>query len=91
MALDRYRHHVEQVRALGATTIASAHSPLITGGSIDTAFDLLIDLPNVEVPPAPVPPQALARLLPQAVLLLQAVLLVQPQVSPLHLLSRPSF
>jgi flavorubredoxin len=49
----RYRHHVEQVRALGATTIASAHSPLITGASVDTAFDLLVDLPNVEVPPAP--------------------------------------
>jgi len=41
------------VRALGATTIASAHSPLITGTSVDTAFDLLVDLPNVEVPPAP--------------------------------------
>jgi flavorubredoxin len=49
----RYRHHVEQVRALGATTIASAHSPLIAGASVDTAFDLLVDLPNVEVPPAP--------------------------------------
>jgi hypothetical protein len=51
--LERYRHHVEQVRALGATTIASAHSPLITGASVDTAFNLLVDLPNVEVPPAP--------------------------------------
>jgi hypothetical protein len=41
------------VRALGATTIASAHSPLITGTSVDAAFDLLVDLPDVEVPPAP--------------------------------------
>jgi flavorubredoxin len=49
----RYRDHVEHVRALGATTIASAHSPLITGASVDAAFDLLVDLPNVEVPPAP--------------------------------------
>lgn len=49
----RYRHHVEKVRALGATTIASAHSPPISGASVDTAFDLLVDLPNVEVPPAP--------------------------------------
>jgi hypothetical protein len=38
---------------MGATTIASAHSPLITGGRVDEAFDLLVDLPNVEVPPAP--------------------------------------
>jgi flavorubredoxin len=50
---DRYRRHAERVRALGATTIASAHSPLITGAWIDKAFDLLLDLPNVEVPPAP--------------------------------------
>jgi flavorubredoxin len=50
---DRYRQRVETVRALGATTIASAHSPLITAPSIDTAFDLLADLPNVDVPPAP--------------------------------------
>jgi flavorubredoxin len=49
----RFRRHVEQVRAMGATTIASAHSPLITGGRVDEAFDLLVDLPNVEVPPAP--------------------------------------
>jgi flavorubredoxin len=50
---DRYRRHVDAVRALGATTIASAHAPLITGASLDTAFDLLVDLPNVDVPPAP--------------------------------------
>jgi flavorubredoxin len=50
---NRYRHHVERVRALGATTIASAHSPLITGASVDTAFDLLVTLPSVEVPPPP--------------------------------------
>jgi hypothetical protein len=49
----RYRHHVEQVRALGVTTIASAHSPLITGAWVDRAFDMVVDLPNVEVPPAP--------------------------------------
>jgi flavorubredoxin len=49
----RYRDHVEHARALGAATIASAHSPLIIGPSVDTAFDLLLNLPNVEVPPAP--------------------------------------
>jgi flavorubredoxin len=49
----RCRHHVEGVRGLGATTIASAHSRLITGASVDVAFDLLVDLPKVEVPPAP--------------------------------------
>ena len=38
---------------VGRHHIASAHSPLITGASVDTAFDLLVDLPNVEVPPAP--------------------------------------
>ncbi|MEI2775361.1 MAG: MBL fold metallo-hydrolase [Tetrasphaera sp.] len=49
----RYRDNVEGVRALGATTIASAHSPLISGAMIEPAFDLLADLPNVTVPAAP--------------------------------------
>lgn len=49
----RYRSSVEAVRALGATTIASAHSPLIPSIMVEPAFDLLADLPNVSVPAAP--------------------------------------
>lgn len=49
----RYRRHIETVRALGSETIASAHSPLITGKAVDRAWDLLVDLPSAVVPPAP--------------------------------------
>jgi hypothetical protein len=38
---------------LGATTLASAHTPLITRGFVDTAYDLLLELPDVKVPQAP--------------------------------------
>ncbi len=49
----KYREHVEVFRSLGATTIASAHSPLITGPWVDRAIDLLLELPDADVPPAP--------------------------------------
>ena len=49
----RYAAEVDRVRAMGMTTIATAHSPLITAGSVADAFALLRDLPNVPVPPAP--------------------------------------
>jgi hypothetical protein len=49
----RFSAHVDRVRALDMTTIASAHSPLITRPSIDTAFELVRDLPNVVAPPLP--------------------------------------
>ncbi len=49
----RYAAEVERVRALGMTSIASAHSPLIPATSLDRAFDLLRGLPDADVPPAP--------------------------------------
>ena len=48
-----YSAHVDAIRALGMTTIASAHSPVITDRSIDAAFDLIRALPHVPAPPVP--------------------------------------
>jgi flavorubredoxin len=50
---QRYAAVVDRVQALGMQTIATAHSPLITDGTIDKAFQLLRDLPSVPVPPLP--------------------------------------
>ena len=50
---QRYTAEVDRVRAMGMTTIATAHSPLITAASVADAFALLRNLPNVPVPPAP--------------------------------------
>lgn len=49
----RYAAEVDRVGAMGMTTIATAHSPLIEGRSVADAFALLRDLPDVPVPPAP--------------------------------------
>lgn len=49
----RYAAEVERVRSLGMTTIASGHSPLITGPGMVDAFRLLRDLPNVPIPSVP--------------------------------------
>jgi hypothetical protein len=49
----RFAAHVDRVRDLDMTTIASAHGPLIPGTSIDTAFTLVRDLPHVATPPLP--------------------------------------
>jgi flavorubredoxin len=43
----------DSVQALGMSTIASAHSPLITESTIDKAFHLLRQLPEVSPPPCP--------------------------------------
>lgn len=53
--VDRHRFgaEVERVQAMGMTTIATAHSPLITPRSVAAAFALLRELPDVPVPPAP--------------------------------------
>jgi flavorubredoxin len=51
-----YAGHVEAFRALDPSVIASAHSPLIAGGAVATAFDQLATLPDVV--PAPHPDQA---------------------------------
>ena len=49
----RFTALCEQTRALGMSTIATAHSPLITDASMEQAFGLLSDLPNVPAPPCP--------------------------------------
>lgn len=49
----RYAAEVDRVRGMGMTTIATAHSPLITATSVTDAFALLRGLPDVHVPPAP--------------------------------------
>lgn len=49
----RFAAEVDRVGALGITSIATAHSPLITPDRVDEAFALLRDIPDVPVPPAP--------------------------------------
>ena len=53
---DKFRQHVDQVERLGITTIASAHSPAITGERVAVAFDAMRDLPTTQ--PMPFPGQA---------------------------------
>jgi flavorubredoxin len=54
--VDKYTANVDRIQAMGITTIAAAHSPLITGNSVAKAFDLARELPLI--PPPPVPDQA---------------------------------
>jgi flavorubredoxin len=49
----RYAAEVNRVQRMGMTTIATAHSPLITATSMTDAFTLLRDLPDAAVSPAP--------------------------------------
>ena len=49
----RYRALCDAVRSLGMRTIATAHSPLITEGSIDDAFAILASLAGATPPPVP--------------------------------------
>jgi flavorubredoxin len=49
----RYADEVDRVHAMGMTTIATAHSPLIPAAKVAEAFTLLRHLPDVSVPPAP--------------------------------------
>ncbi len=49
----RYAAEVDRVRALGMTSIATAHSPLIAPASVEEAFALLRHIPDAQVPPAP--------------------------------------
>jgi flavorubredoxin len=49
----RYAQTVDRVRNLGMTTIAAAHTPLITDRSVDAAFDLIRSLPSVAAPSVP--------------------------------------
>ncbi len=48
-----YRSVVDRVATMGITTIASCHSPTITGSNVDRAFQMLrdvIDVPAIEAP-----------------------------------------
>jgi flavorubredoxin len=49
----RFAALCDRTQALGMTTIATAHSPLITDTTIDQAFQLLRDLPATPAPPCP--------------------------------------
>jgi flavorubredoxin len=49
----RFAAACDASRALGMTTIASAHSPLITAESIDAAYDIARTLPTVTPPDMP--------------------------------------
>lgn len=50
---NRYAAEVDRVRAMGMSTIATAHSPVITEASVADAFGLLRALPDAPVPPIP--------------------------------------
>jgi flavorubredoxin len=49
----KFSQHVDQVEQLGITTIASAHSPAITGERVAVAFDAMRDLPTTTPMPFP--------------------------------------
>jgi flavorubredoxin len=53
--LDRevYARHVAAVEALGATTVASAHGPVLRGGALDDAFDRVRALAGAPIIPLP--------------------------------------
>jgi len=50
---DRFAAYCDQVRGLGMSSLATAHSPVIRGDSIDGAFAILRALPTVGAPPCP--------------------------------------
>ncbi len=49
----RFGAEIDRVQAMGMTTIATAHSPLITSRSLCDAFALLRSLPDRPIPPVP--------------------------------------
>lgn len=52
----RYGRHLDRVRQLGASTVATAHGPALYGSQIKSAFELLAEIPHL--PGAPLPGQA---------------------------------
>ena len=50
---DRFAATVRDVQKHGMTTIASAHSPVIDGEAVETAFDMVARLAGAEPPPCP--------------------------------------
>jgi flavorubredoxin len=53
--LDRaaYGRHIDTVEAFGATTVASAHGPVLRGEALDDAFDRLRGLAGAPIIPMP--------------------------------------
>jgi flavorubredoxin len=49
----KYAAECDRVQALGAKTIATAHSPVISDAQSDKAFQIMRDLPSVPAPPCP--------------------------------------
>jgi flavorubredoxin len=49
----RFAGHVDSIRRLGATKIANAHGPTLHGAQLDVAFDLMVQIPNMEAAPLP--------------------------------------
>ena len=49
----RYAESVQTSRSLGATTLATAHSPVIREPQVDAAFDLITEMPSIPCPPCP--------------------------------------
>lgn len=62
----RFEQSVDELTALGATTIAGAHNPLIPSTDIPAALNLMRQMPKAETPPAP-DQNALDAILNQAV------------------------
>ncbi len=50
---ERYEESVNVSRSLGATTLATAHSPVIREEQVDAAFDLITEMPSIPCPPCP--------------------------------------
>jgi len=50
-----YRHHVDEVEALGVLAVASAHGPIMRGDAIHRAFDSVRDLAGRPIIPPPGP------------------------------------
>lgn len=50
---DAYARSVRRLRDLGATTIAGAHTPVISGDQVGAALDRLAALPDTAPPPHP--------------------------------------
>jgi hypothetical protein len=51
----KYGSHLDRVRGLNASVVASAHGPALRGEQIGTALDMLSQLPDM--PAAPLPGQ----------------------------------
>lgn len=49
----RYGVHLDRVRSLGASVVASAHGPALRGDQIGTALDMLAALPDLPAPELP--------------------------------------